>query len=282
MSLRNRFGSFQRIISALSMLIICLAAFTMKAQDITPVDIDTKKPSQPRLHYYDKHGNKLKEPVYFLTETDTVEKVSPASPWPVYNGVTVGFNFFDLAMLIAKQSYASVDFSAAVSIRNWFFPTIEAGLGFSNTKEDGTSLVYRTHPSPYFKIGLDYNFLYKSTPDYIAGLGLRVGWSHPSYQITGGTASSSYWGETSDFNIYKQSVNAWFGEALATVKVRIWRQLSLGWSIRYRFKMHIPDASNSTPWFIPGYGGNSPLTATFSVMYTFGGISKQPEKQETD
>lgn len=275
MALLTDHKRFHSIIICLMLLGLCLSK--VNAQEITPVDIDTKKPSQPRLHYYDKHGNKLKEPVYFLTETDTVKKVSPASPWPIYNGVTVGFNFFDLAMKIAKQSYTSLDFNAAVSIRNWIFPTLEAGLGFSNTREDGTSLVYRTHPSPYIKIGLDYNFLYKGTPDYIAGIGVRCGWARPSYEITGGTTTSSYWDQTSEFNIYNQSVNAWFGEALATVKVKIWQRLSLGWSIRYRFKMKIPDASHSTPWFIPGYGGNSPLTATFSIMYTFGGTTKQPE-----
>lgn len=247
-----------------------VAGFQARAQEITPVDVDNKKPEQPRLHYYDRHGNKLDEPVYFLAETDTVKKTSPASPWPRFNGVTVGVNFFDAAMLIAGQSFASFDINAAVSIYNWVFPTVECGLGFSRNHEEGSEMVYTTHPSPYVKVGLDYNFLYKSSPDYMAGLGIRFGWSHPSYEITGATASSSYWGQQSEFDITSQSVNAWFGEALAAVKVKIWRDLSLGWSIRYRFKMKIPDASHSTPWFIPGYGGGSPLTASFSLMYTFG------------
>lgn len=252
---------------------------TSHAQEISPVDVDTQKPEQPRLHYYDKHGNKLDEPVYFLAEVDTVQKTAPASPWPKFNGVSVGFNFFDAAMLIAGQSYASFDLNAAVSIYNWVFPTLECGLGFSNNHEEGSSMVYKTHPSPYVKIGLDYNFLYKSTPDYMAGLGVRVGWAHPRYEITDATASSSYWGQEATFNIPDQSVNAWFGEALAMVKVKIWKGLSLGWSIRYRFKITIPDASHSSPWFIPGYGGGSPLTATFSVSYTFGRKSKLVTKE---
>lgn len=247
------------------------------AQDITPVDVDTKKPEQPRLHYYDKHGNKLEEPVYFLAEVDTVQKTGPSSPWPLFNGVTVGVNFFDAAMLIARQSFASFDLNAAVSLHNWFFPTLECGVGFAKNHEEGTAMVYRTHPSPYVKIGIDYNFLYKSTPDYMAGLGIRCGWSRPKYEITEATVNSDYWGQSSVFNIYNQSVNAWFGEALALVRVKIWKGLSLGWSIRYRFKIKIPDASHSTPWFIPGYGGGSPLTATFSLSYTFGRKSELPQ-----
>ena len=248
----------------------------LHAQDITPVDVDTKKPEQPRLHYYDKHGNKLNEPVYFLAETDTVEKASPKSPWPLYNGVTVGFNFFDAVMLIAGQSYASFDVNAAVSLYNWIFPTMEFGLGFSNNHQQGSGMVYHTKPSPYLKIGIDYNFLYKSSPDYMAGIGLRCGWSRPAYEIRNGYVDTPYWDQSSEFNIPNQSVNAFFGEALAAIKVKIWESLSLGWSIRYRFKMKIPDASNSTPWYIPGYGGSSPLTATFSVMYTFGRKKETP------
>lgn len=243
------------------------------AQDITPVDVDNKKPEQPRLHYYDKHGNKLDEPVYFLTETDTVQKTSPASPWPLFNGVTAGVNFFDAAMLIAGQSYASIGAHAAVSLHNWFFPTLECGVGFAKNQQEGSPMVFRTHPSPFVKLGIDYNFLYKSTPDYMAGLGIRFGWARPRYEITDASVSAPYWGETATFSISDQSVNAWYGEALAFVKVKIWKRLSLGWSIRYRFKMNIPDASHSSPWFIPGYGGNSPLTATFSLMYTIGGTT---------
>lgn len=274
-------SSRRRILSGwVALVFLTLYSGIAQAQDITPVDVDTKKPEQPRLHYYDKHGNRLDEPVYFITENDTVKSVRPASPWPLFNGVTAGFNFFDAILLIAGQSYASFNLEAAVSLHNWFFPTIEAGLGYSNLREEGSEMRYKTKPSPFIKLGLDYNFLYKGTPDYMAGVGLRFGWARPAYSITGATLSAPYWGQQATLDITGQEVNAWFGEALATVKVKIWKALSLGWSIRYRFKLKIPDASQSTPWFIPGYGGSSPLTATFSVMYTFGRKNSLPPEQE--
>lgn len=265
----------------MALLLFLVTWFSVAAQDITPVDVDTEKPEQPRLHYYDRHGNKLEEPVYFLAETDTVSKAGPASPWPLFNGVTVGVNFFDAAMILAGQTYASFDLNAAVSLHNWFFPTVEAGVGYSDKKTDGEAMVYKTFLSPYVKVGIDYNFLYKSTPDYMAGLGVRIGWSRPRYEITDGTVSAPYWDQSASFNITNQAVNAWYGEALAMVRVKIWRELALGWSVRYRFKVHVPDASHSTPWFIPGYGGGSALTATFSLTYTFGRkAARDVNKQE--
>lgn len=245
-------------------------------QDITPVDVDPGKPEEPRLHYYDRHGNKLGKPVYFLAEKDTVKKSGPKSPYPLFNGVTVGVNFFDAAMLLAGQSYASFDASLSVSVANWIFPTVEAGIGYAHNTRDESTMVYSTKPSPYAKIGFDYNFLYKSSPAYMAGIGVRFGWAKPEYEITGASVSSPYWNQTADFEILNQKTTAWYGEALAAVKVKIWKSLSMGWSVRYRFKLKIPDASNSTPWFIPGYGGSSPLRATFSLMFTFGSPKPKP------
>ena len=264
----------------ISGLLLIFGATGVSAQDITPVDIDTQKPEQPRLHYYDKHGNQLKEPVMFIAELDTITKPKPGSPWPVFNGMSVGLNIWDAAMLIAGQSYASFDASLSFSIRNWIFPTVECGVGFANNHSDQSMLIYKTKLSPFLKIGADYNFLYKSTPDYQLCLGVRFGVSPVSYEITDITLNSGYWKEDAQFSILKQHTTSFYGQALASVKVKIWKQLSLGWSVRYHFNLHTPDGSGSKPWFIPGYGTSSPVNATFSVFYTFGQKEKKKEEAE--
>lgn len=258
----------KRIVAA---ILLTVGMTGVSAQDIMPVDIDTKKPEQPRLHYYDKHGNKLPEPVMFIAEEDTIKKPSAGSPWHVFNGMSVGVNIWDAAMLIAGQSYASFDASLSFSILNWVFPTVEMGVGYANNHSNQSDLIYKTKPSPYFKIGFDYNFLYKSSPDYAAGLGIRFGMSPVKYEITDISLDSDYWRQHAQFAILNQSSAPFYGEALAWVKVKIWKQLSMGWSVRYHFKMKMPDGSNSVPWFVPGYGTSSTaLRATFSIYYTFG------------
>lgn len=256
-------------------LVVMAAIFTTSAQEITPVDIDTQKPEQPRLHYYDKHGNQLPEPVMFLAELDTIKKPGAGSPWAIYNGLTVGVNIWDAAMLIAGQSYASFDASLAVSIRNWFFPTVECGIGFAKNRAQESTMMYKAKPSPFIKLGIDYNFLYKSNPDYQLCLGVRFGMSPVSYEITDVTQNSDYWKEESTFSILNQHTTSFYGEVLAAIKVRIWKQFGMGWSVRYHYNIHTPSASASTPWFIPGYGASSPLTATFSLYYTFGRKEKR-------
>lgn len=74
----------------------------------TPVDIDEDKP-RTVLHYYDKHGEPLDEPVIFLAALDTVRKIKPKPIYPAYNGLNVGINFGDLIFMAFGQRYGSFD-----------------------------------------------------------------------------------------------------------------------------------------------------------------------------
>ena len=234
---------------------------------ITPVDTDPTRPPQPTLHYYDKHGNPLEEPVLFLAETDTVSSARPGPVYPLLYSASVGFNFFDGVMTLFGQKHASYDVSASVSLWNWIEPTVELGLGFANNQPETGNFHYKGKPSFYGKIGFNYNFLYKSNPDYQVYLGLRFGYSDYRYEITDNTISSGYWGQTNVFNITDQHASAFYGQAIGGIKVKIWKWFSMGWSFRYGFKMKASDGTNSTPWFVPGYGTGA-ISATFSLIYT--------------
>lgn len=109
---------------------------------ITPVESDDKRPPSPTLHYYDKHGDPLEEPVLFLAELDTVKKAQSKPVYPLLNSVSVGANFFDAVMLAAGQKHASFDLWADLSLHNWFFPVLEAGVGFADNQPDDGNFHY--------------------------------------------------------------------------------------------------------------------------------------------
>lgn len=233
----------------------------------TPVDVDDNKQT-PVLHYYDKHGNPLAEPVLFLATLDTVAKVKSKPVYPLYNGITAGINFGDAIFMAFGQRYGSFDIRANCSLHNWFFPTMELGLGFANDTPDKQNFTYKVKPSVYAKLGIDYNFLYKSTPDYKVFLGLRAGFSSFSYDIAYITINSDYWDETQKFSINGLKSTVLFGEALAGVQVKIIGNFSLGWSVRWHFKFYESEDSGNKPWFIPGYGASSPFSFSASAYWT--------------
>ena len=268
------------IITILSLIMILPQAAMAQERKVTPVESDEEKPVQPTLHYYDKHGNALKEPVLFLAELDTVTKVKSGPVYPLLQSVNVGVNVFDLAMKAFGQKYCSVDVWSNISLFNWFFPTVELGVGLgSNTPEEG-NYTYNAKPAFYAKLGFDYNFLYKSNSDYRVFLGFRAGYSSFHYDIKDISISSDYWNQTNRFDLNGQKASAFYGQVLAGVQVKIYKNFSMGWTARYNFKFKVKNAADSAPWFIPGYGTNSPVSATFSLIYNFpigGRIDKAQE-----
>lgn len=242
---------------------------------VTPVDVDDKKPTMV-MHYYDKHGNPLAEPVMFLATLDTVTKPKSKPLYPLYNGVTVGANFGEAILMACGQSYGSFGLHADVSLHNWFFPYLEMGIGLADSHPKNSSFTYRTKPSFYAKIGLNYNFLYKSNPAYQFYLGLHAGFSSFKYSVDNVTISSDYWGENQDFNMNNLQASAFYGEVAAGLKVKIVKNFSLGWSLFYHFKFKVNSKSSSQPWFIPGYGASSPIGITISAFYTLPG-AKGPD-----
>ena len=230
------------------------------------------------LHYYDKHGNPLDEPVLFLADLDTVTKVKSGPVYPLLHSVSIGANFFDGVMLLAGQKHASFDLWASLSLHNWFEPVVEMGIGFADNHPEDGNFHYKGKPSFYGKIGINYNFLYKSDPAYQVYFGLRGGFTSFRYDITDITINSSYWDQTDKFSIVGQKAHAVYGEVVGGIKVNLWKNLSMGWSARYKIKGKVSKAGNSTPWFIPGYG-TTPLSATFSLIYTIPINSNKKEKE---
>lgn len=235
---------------------------------VTPVDIDDEKPRE-QLHYYDKHGNPLDEPVRFITVLDTVVAPKAAPVYPLYNGVNVGLNFGDLIFMAFGQKFASVDAWANVSLHNWIFPTLETGIGWANAHPDKQNYHYRSTPAFYLKAGANYNFLYKSDPAYQIYVGLRAGFSSFSYKIDDVTITNDYWQQTQRPDIPSLHSTAFYGEALAGLQVKIVDNFSLGWSMRWHFLFHASKSHDSKPWFIPGYGGSSPFGFAASAIWTF-------------
>ena len=247
--------------------VIVSAGVAYGQKKITPVDNDPNKPAQPTLHYYDKHGEPLEEPVLFVAEMDTVGSVKPKPVYPLLYSASVGFNFFDGVMKLFGQSFQSYDLQASVSLHNWFEPIVELGIGSADSHPENSNFRYKTKPSFYGKLGMNYNFMYKSNPAYQVYLGIRFGYSSFNYDITDIKINSGYWDQSNHFSLNDQHCNSFYGQALAGIKVKIWKWFSLGWNIRYGFKIKQSKLPNSKPWYVPGYGTGA-LSASFSLIYT--------------
>ena len=170
--------------------------------------------------------------------------------YPLFTDLTIGLNIAEPLFMALGQSYASTDVSATLNMWNRLQPTVELGVGWANN-------------SP-----VNYNFLFKSAPDYQAIVGIRLGYSTFGYDVNDAHYMNSYWREDIGYSITGERSHALWGEAGVGLKVKLWDRLSMGWMIRYHGIMNYGKNKNSKPWFIPGYGPrSSSLGLSLGIYY---------------
>lgn len=197
---------------------------------------------------------------------DSIRRSYPR--YPMMTSLWLGVNFIDPILMAMGQDYSSVDVHATLNMWNRVQPTVEVGMGWGKTTPEGMNFTYRAKPSPYVKLGANYNFLFKSTPDHQAFVGLRAGFGTFKYDVNA-HYSNSYWQEQTDFTLRGERSHAWWGEVVAGLKVKIARQWSLGWTARWHHLFSCKDSEHSQAWYIPGYGPRGrALAFTVSAYYT--------------
>jgi hypothetical protein len=189
--------------------------------------------------------------------------------YPRITDLSVGINVADPLLMAFGQTYASTDVHATLNMWNRIQPTIELGLGWAKSTPDDMNFTYRGKPSPYVKVGANYNFMFKNTPDYQALVGIMLGYSTFGYDVNGIDYINSYWGEHIATDITGERSHALWGELGLGLKVKLVDRFSMGWMIRYHNMFKCADNEHSKPWFIPGYGPRgSALGFSLSISYT--------------
>lgn len=226
------------------------------------------------VHYHDEKGNI----VYVDTVTGeewrdstaiVAKQKSIGNIYPLFESVTIGFNFFESFMRLTGQDYGLGEVWAMLNIHNRYQPVLEFGLGQAKATPDDGNFTYSSGVAPYFRIGANYNFLYNSNPAYQFYAGLRLGFTSFSYKITDVNFDNGYWDEDNRFDIPRQSSTALFYEVVFGCKVKLFSNISAGWAVRYHRMMRQSGGYYGDPWYIPGFGPRrSKIGAAFSIMYT--------------
>ena len=162
---------------------------------------------------------------------DSIEKAAKQVKYPLLYSTSLGVNFWDPIAMALGQSYGEVEVWAALNLRNRFIPIVEVGMGTANSTPENGNYTYKNKLSLYGRVGMNYNFMFKSDPKYLLFGGLRFGASSFNYDIT--------------------------------------KNFSMGWTLRYNFPLSIKGTPNSDPWYIPGYGTRKmPINIGLSAIYT--------------
>lgn len=193
----------------------------------------------------------------------------PKMIYPLFHSVSVGVDIWDPVMRIFGQHYGLVEFSGELNLHNRYIPVVEIGLGQSTYTPANQNYTYRVSTVPYFRIGCNYNFLYNSNPDYLAYGGIRVGFSPFNYHLENVTVNSGYWNESQTVTFPSLHSDVVYLNLLFGIRVKIIGPVSMGWSFRFKTRLHETKNPAGNPWYIPGYGTrNSSISGSFSIYYT--------------
>ena len=265
-----------------------ICVFSSKAQRrVTPIDtpatatqhINENKANGDSLdrsrlvEMTDSRGNKI------LVDTVTgkefidsaaIEKAKNLKmKYPLLHSATVSLDLFTPAMRAFGTKYGLGEVAAEINLYNRYIPVLEFGLGQAENTPDDNNYTYKSAISPFFRIGMNYNFFYGSNPDYMLMIGLRYGFSPFKFEVTDISQQGGYWNEPMTYDIPSQSVTAGYLQLLLALRVRIFNNFSMGWSVRYQSIMHESATPHGKAWYIPGFGArNRSLNATFSLSYT--------------
>lgn len=207
----------------------------------------------------------------FFTLLISVTSLSVQAGDRIFRGLYLSGDVFGyISPMFAKDKHYSSEASLTANLSNRFFPVVEVGMGHTNTVSQLYEIGYRTR-APYYRIGMDYNVQYENgKPNYIY-LGARMGYTSFSYTVDAPALQDPIWGGEAPVQFTDMPCRAIWAEAVGGVRAEIFKNIYMGWSLRYKIPIHKGPIAHGGPWYIPGYGvgKGSTVGATYTVSYYF-------------
>ena len=202
---------------------------------------------------------------------------------PLYNGTYVGLDVYGIGSKLLGGDFMSSEISVGVNLKNKLIPTIELGMGSTDTWSE-TGIHYKSKAAPFFRIGVDYNTMAKKKEknSYLYA-GLRYGFTSFKYDVStlpvddpiwgdniaNPSLTDDIWGGSVPFNHPGMKASVQWLEIVLGVKVRIYKNFNMGWSIRMKYKTSATTGEFGNPWYVPGYGKfkSNNMGITYSLIY---------------
>ncbi len=174
--------------------------------------------------------------------------------YPLLNGLSLSVDLFEPVMKVFRNDYASYQVTAQLDLHHRFFPEVTVGVGQCDDFSDDL-VGYKTGLSPFGKVGIAYNFKYNDLqPDYFYYVVARYGYSHSTSDITNLTYNDGYWGTYGPTDLTDQTFNAHWLEIGFGIRVKIWRNISMGWDAYIKPLLSDGSSQYAKPYYLPGYG----------------------------
>ncbi len=165
--------------------------------------------------------------------------------------IKIGTDLSLAGLSILNADIRQFEISGDIDIHNYFI-SVDYGNSVLGFDETGYSYDNRGN---YFRAGVDYNFIGSNQTDHVIYFGLR-------YASADFRESFEYSINDAIYGDYQEIINTdgsgrWF-EAVTGLKAKVWKNIHLGWTVRFKFGKNVDSSSSIFNNFrVPGYGSSS-------------------------
>lgn len=205
----------------------------------------------------------------------------PGIEYPLLNGLFINADLYGLGAYALGSDFLSSEVSAELDIKNRFFPIVEVGFGSTDTY--GERGIHYKSSAPYFKLGMNYNFFFKKQDKFYLYGGFRYAMSSFTYDVRNIPAEDPIWGDeignpnlndpiwggSLPYDYPGQKATIHWIEFLAGVRVHLYKNFYMGWTLRYKSRLSQSISEYGNPWFVPGFGeyDKSKFGITYTISY---------------
>lgn len=179
--------------------------------------------------------------------------------------VKLGIDPGTLGYMIFSEKRRFFEIEGDIDIDRFF---VVANYGSSSFKLNEDTYVYENDGS-YLRLGADINFMQKDPHLNVAFFGLRYASSSFTDKLDYDTKaiiqSEIGWPSTRETVSNANAKANWY-EMVTGFKIRVVKQLYMGFTIRFKLMMDVKQIENLRPYYIPGFGKNI-NTSAFGFNY---------------
>jgi len=222
------------------------------------ISISTSRLAVSLLLLLGLHAAASAQPKIFRLEQDSI---------PLFQGLSLSFDLVGPAMLMLSD-HGEYEGALRINLHDQWFPTFEAGIGRANHERDEvTGITYKT-TAPYFRIGMDWNILRNKHQANRIYAGFRYAFTAYKADIIREELPDPIWQHMTGFGVKDLSCSQHWLEAVLGIDAAIFGPFHLGWTVRYKRRLHHSDVPIGQTWYVPGFGtyDNDQLAANFNVI----------------
>jgi hypothetical protein len=195
-------------------------------------------------------------------------------------GPRVGVDLAGLVLLYTEPERSIYTFSVDYEAWQDIYPVLE--FGFQNVKLKRETYNYISS-GIFGRFGVDLNLLkYEQTNVYeMFFTGFRYGISYLTHQADDIYLADPYFGDVTGEAVNENQLNVHWISLVGGVKVEVFDNFFMGWSVFANIKLMQIEDENMTPYNIPGFGPGDKRTSVlfnYTLSYRFLPREYKPKK----